>query len=68
MNAKRRGRKTCPASTNPDERIEPVPDDEPQPFQLKDRSFNGGKGLQPGIRLDDWETIRDLAYGFRSEP
>ena len=41
---------------------------EPLPFRLKKHPFTGGNGLQPGIREGDWETIMDLAYGFRREP
>ena len=36
-------------------------------FRLEDRSFKG-RGLQPGIREGDWDTIHDLAYGLRREP
>jgi len=36
-------------------------------FRLKDGSVKG-RGLQPGIREGDWETLRDLIYGFREEP
>lgn len=34
----------------------------PTPFKLT--TFRG-KGLQPGIREGDWETIRDLIYPAR---
>jgi hypothetical protein len=30
-------------------------------FRLRDGSFKG-KGLQPGVDLSDWETIRSLIY------
>ena len=34
-----------------------------QPFQLRDGSFKGGKGLaDPSL---SWEQIRDLSYGKR---
>ena len=33
-----------------------------KPFKLRDGSFKGGKGLQPGIREGDWEQIRALIY------
>lgn len=33
-------------------------------FELRDASF-GGRGLRPGIREGDWETIRRLAYEGR---
>ncbi|MBL8905558.1 MAG: type II toxin-antitoxin system VapB family antitoxin [Rhizobiales bacterium] len=33
-------------------------------FQLRKASFKGS-GLQPGIAPDDWDRIRDLAYGGR---
>jgi len=33
-------------------------------FRLRDGSFKG-KGVQPGIDLSDWETIRSLIYEER---
>ena len=33
-------------------------------FRLRDGSFKG-KGLQPGVDLSDWETIRSLIYEER---
>jgi len=33
-------------------------------FRLRDGSFRG-KGLQPGVDLSDWETIRSLIYEER---
>jgi len=33
-------------------------------FRLRDASFRG-KGLQPGVREGDWQTIRDLIYEGR---
>lgn len=33
-------------------------------FTLRDASFTGD-GLLPGRSLEDWETIRDLAYSER---
>jgi hypothetical protein len=33
-------------------------------FVLRDASFTGD-GLQPGRSLQDWETIRDLAFAER---
>jgi hypothetical protein len=33
-------------------------------FRMRDASF-GGKGLQPGVSLEDWDQIRDLIYGGR---
>lgn len=35
-----------------------------KPFKLRDASV-GGNGLQPGVDLADWESIRRLAYGDR---
>jgi hypothetical protein len=35
-------------------------------FRLRQASF-GGKGLQPGIREGDWDTIRPMAYEGRGE-
>ena len=35
-----------------------------RPFRLRDGSFKGGKGLQPGMREGDWEQVRDMIYGF----
>lgn len=34
------------------------------PFQLRDASFHG-RGVQPGIRLDDWSRIREIIYEGR---
>ena len=34
----------------------------PRPFTLKDGSFKGGAGLQPGVDLTDWDQIRDMIY------
>ena len=33
-------------------------------FKLEDRSVRG-KGLQPGVDLSDWSSLRDLAYDGR---
>ena len=33
-------------------------------FELRDASV-GGNGLQPGVDLTDWESIRRLTYGER---
>ena len=33
-------------------------------FRLRDGSFKG-KGVQPGVDLSDWETIRSLIYEER---
>ena len=33
-------------------------------FALREASFTGD-GLAPGRSLQDWETIRELAYGER---
>ena len=33
-------------------------------FVLEDMSF-GGDGLREGVRLDDWDAIRDLIYTGR---
>lgn len=35
---------------------------QPQPFKLKDGSFKGGQGLQPGVDLSNWEQIRSMIY------
>lgn len=35
-----------------------------QRFTLRDASFRGD-GLLPGRSLEDWETLRDLAYSER---
>lgn len=32
-----------------------------KPFRLRDASVNG-KGLQPGIREGDWDSIRERLY------
>ena len=34
-------------------------------FRLRDASFKGGGGLQPGIDLSNWEQIRDIIYEGR---
>jgi hypothetical protein len=34
-----------------------------KPFKLRDASFKGGKGLQPGQREGDWEQLRAMIYG-----
>lgn len=34
-----------------------------KPFRYRPHNFEG-EGLQPGIAEGDWETIRDLIYGF----
>ena len=34
-------------------------------FKLKDGSFRGGGGVQPGIDLSNWEQIRDIIYEGR---
>lgn len=39
-----------------------------KPFRLKKYPMKGDKGLQPGIREGDWETIMELAYGYRDKP
>ena len=31
-------------------------------FKLRDGSFKGGSGLQPGIDLSDWSQIRRIIY------
>ncbi|MEO8585129.1 MAG: DUF2191 domain-containing protein [Acidobacteriota bacterium] len=35
-----------------------------QEFRLRDGSFKG-KGVQPGVDLSDWETMRSLIYEER---
>ncbi len=35
-------------------------------FRLREAGFRG-KGLQPGLREDDWELIRKMAYEGRGE-
>jgi len=34
-----------------------------QPFRLRDGSFKGGRGLQPGV---NWQDLASLAYEDRS--
>lgn len=34
-----------------------------KPFKLRDASFKGGKGLQPGQREGDWEQLQAMIYG-----
>jgi hypothetical protein len=34
-------------------------------FRLRDASFQGGRGLQPGFAGDDWQRIREAAYEGR---
>lgn len=36
----------------------------PKKFKLKNGSI-GGKGLAPGLKWGDWETIRDMIYEGR---
>ena len=35
-----------------------------QPFRLRDGTFKGGKGLQPGI---EWNNLTALAYEVKAE-
>ena len=34
-------------------------------FRLRDASFKGGGGLQPGVDLSNWEQMHELTYGDR---
>jgi Bacterial antitoxin of type II TA system, VapB len=39
----------------------------PKKFKLRDGSFRGAAGVQPGIDLSDWSQIRRIIYEGRGE-